>query len=62
MARSLSQLLDDISVIPPGQWNNTEGPEGWYAVCDNKGIIAYFGKGSDAYRFRLSEINRRLNP
>ena len=34
----------------------------WYAVCNDNGIIAYFGKEVDAYRFRLDYINRILNP
>ena len=29
---SLTQLLEEISVHDPTQWENTNGPEGWYAV------------------------------
>lgn len=59
---NLDQLLEDISVLAPGQWDNDEGPVGWYAVCNERGIIAYFGKELDALRFRLSYINGLLNP
>jgi hypothetical protein len=48
-------------VFPPGTWENDEGPKNWYAVANDDGIIAYFGSESDAFRFRLAEINRALN-
>lgn len=59
---TLDQLLQDISVFPPGTWENDEGPENWYAVADTDGIIAYFATENDACRFRLDMINRILNP
>ncbi len=35
----------------------------WYAIIDEeRGIIAYFVDIADAYRFRLTEVNRILNP
>lgn len=37
------------------------GIMGWWAVVDDNGAYAYFGKEEDAFRFRLDEINRRLN-
>ncbi len=37
-------------------------PIGWYFVSNDDGAIAYFASESDACRFRLSEINRKLNP
>lgn len=60
--KSLDDLLDEISVFPPGQWKNSDGPKDWYAVCDENGIVAYFGREVDALHFRLDLINRRLNP
>lgn len=36
--------------------------QGWYAVSNDDGIVAYFGDRDDAYRWRLSMINRDLNP
>ena len=60
--KTLDDLLEDISVMEPHMWENDDGPKGWYAVCDERGIIAYFGDENDAYRFRLDLINRRLNP
>ena len=62
MSTSLDNLLEDISVIDPYEWENENGPVGWFAVCNEEGIIAYFMNETDAYRFRLDLINRRLNP
>ncbi len=59
--KDLDTLLEEWAVLPPGAWVNEEGPTGWYAVANDKGIIAYFGKQADACRFRLAEINRILN-
>lgn len=58
----MNELLDAIAVMAPGMWANEEGPAGWYAVCNEEGIIAYFEDETDAFRFRLDYINRRLNP
>ena len=57
----LSDLLESWSVLPPGQWDNAEGPEGWFAVCNDNAVIAYFADETAAFRFRLAEINRALN-
>ncbi len=62
MNKCLDDLLEEISVMPPGQWENESGPKDWFAVCNDNGIIAYFGKESDAFRFRLDTINLILNP
>jgi hypothetical protein len=59
--RSLDVLLETWDVYGPGVWENCEGPEGWWAVANEDGIVAYFGAESDAFRFRLAEINRALN-
>jgi len=40
---------------------NIQGLLGWFWVCNDEGVYAYFSKESDAFRFRLAEINRRLN-
>lgn len=55
---TLDDLLDEWTVFESGI---TEGPSDWHAVANNDGIVAYFGNISDAYRFRLNEINRILN-
>ena len=60
--RSLDELLDAVSVMAPGLWENDAGPNDWYAVCSDDGIIAYFQHQSAAYRFRLDYINGLLNP
>ena len=60
--KTLDELCDDISVMEPGMWENDQGPDGWFAVTNTDGIIAYFGNERDAFRFRLDYINRILNP
>lgn len=61
--KTLAELLDEVSVLASGQWENDQGPEGWFAVCnDNDGIIAYFYDEALALRFRLDYINAILNP
>ena len=59
---TLEDLLEEVSVMPPGDWTNDDGPDGWFAVCNDHGIIAYFWDEADAFRFRLDYINRILNP
>lgn len=58
---TLEMLLEVWAVMEPGLWENETGPKGWYAVSNDDGIVAYFGKEADAFRFRLAEINRELN-
>lgn len=58
---TLDELLDVWTVMEPGMWENNDGPEDWWAVCNDDGIVAYFGNKSDAYRFRLDRINCTLN-
>ena len=53
---SFNEILDTWQVHEPGDWQNDTGPEGWYAVSNDNGIVAYFGRESDAYRFRWNEI------
>lgn len=59
---SLNALLEDWFVDAPGTWENNTVPQGWWAVSnDDEGIVAYFMREEDAFRFRLAEINRILN-
>lgn len=60
-SKALDELLETWSVYGPGVWENDDGPHGWRAVANDDGIVAYFGTESDAFRFRLAEINRALN-
>ena len=63
--QSLDELLDEISVMGPGQWENELSGSivgEWWAVVNEAGIIAYFGDESQAFFFRLALINARLNP
>jgi hypothetical protein len=59
---SIDELLGKWSVLDPGMWENDQGPEGWFAVCNDDGIVAYFGNETDALRWRLDMINREMNP
>ena len=62
--KDLDDLLDEWQVHSPKCWENELSNtilKDWYAVSNKKGIVAYFGNGKDAFRFRLSEINRKLN-
>ena len=34
--------MDELIVVHlPGEWENEDGPLGWYAVSDSDGIFAY---------------------
>ena len=62
--KDLDDLLDEWWVYSPGGWKNGLSEtilKDQYAVSNNKDIVAYFSNGKDAFRFRLSEINRILN-
>jgi len=61
--KTLEELLDDVSVLFPGDWENESTPTlgDWYAVVNDDGIIAYFGKKEHAFFFRLAYINALLN-
>lgn len=59
---TIEDALEEIDVLPPGTWeNDLQNVFEWYAVANNKGIIAYFGNEDDANRFRMAEANRILN-
>lgn len=59
--KDLEELLEEWSVMEPGAWENETGPKGWYAVSNDDGIVAYFGKEGDAFGFRMYRINQILN-
>lgn len=56
-----SDMVDDFSKGDDMHTLNTLIKD-WYAVVNEEGIIAYFGRENDAFRFRLDYINRKLNP
>ena len=65
---NIFELLDTVSV-ESGEGYEVAGliPKGWYAVsigCPllDDGITACFRRETDAFRFRLDLINRRMNP
>ena len=39
---------DGIQALPPGMWENTEGPADWWAVADDDGIFAYTDEEAQA--------------
>lgn len=59
--KNIEDLLEDISVLDEWENETSEILKGWYAVANEKGIIAYFGDETDAYMFRLDYINKILN-
>lgn len=59
--KNIEDLLEDISVLDEWENETSEILKGWYAVTNEKGIIAYFGDETDAYMFRLDYINKILN-
>ena len=62
--KDIDDLLDEWWVHSPKCLENELSEtilKDWYAVSNKKGIVAYFSNGKDAFRFRLSEINRKLN-
>lgn len=59
---TMDDMLEKWSVLPPGMWDNEDGPKAWFAVCNDDGIKAYFGDEADAFRWRMDMINRELNP
>lgn len=65
--KNLDDLLEVYSVGDVDEYHvetNGDGVKallGWFWVCNDDGIYAYFGKEADAFRFRLAEINRRMN-
>lgn len=68
-ARDLDEWLEEVSVHGPEdrdnavEAGNTGWPDGWWAVSDpDLGIVGYFLRETDAFRFRLDWINRKLNP
>lgn len=58
---TLDHALECWAVHAPGMWENDEGPEGWWAVSNEEGIVAYFPTESEAFWYRLARINRDLN-
>jgi hypothetical protein len=59
---TIEETLEKWQVIAPGQWENEDGPEDWWAVENDNGIVAFFGDEVDANRYRLWMVNRDLNP
>ena len=59
---TLEEALQNWCVDEPDMWENDTGPKGWWAVSNTSGIVAYFDRPDNAYRWRLDMINRDLNP
>jgi hypothetical protein len=58
----LDQLLEFVFVMDPGEFDPEVLGELYAVGTDDDGLIAYFLRKNDAYRFRLDYINRLLNP
>jgi hypothetical protein len=65
--KDLDTLLDEYGVGEVDDDHNESnggklsGILGWWFVVNNDGVYAYFAREELAFRFRLDEINRRLN-
>ena len=62
---TLDEALERWMVHAPmsqGGWENDTGPQEWWAVSNDDGIVAYFGDEMDACRYSLAMVNRDLNP
>ena len=63
--KTLEQWLEDIQIqevdIDLAIINKIPNLVGWFAVVNEEGIIAYFGKEKHAFKFRLDYINNELN-
>lgn len=59
---NLDRALEKWLVLEEAEFRQKpECPEGWWAVVNDEGIIAYFRDEADAFRFRFAEINREMN-
>lgn len=59
--QTLDEMLDRWTVYSPDEWENGEGPKGWWAVAEGSTIVAYICEERDAFRYRLDRINQALN-
>ena len=62
--KDLDYYLENITVEYPLEFppkHEFADLTDWYGVANEEGIIAYFGRESDAFRFRLDYINQLLN-
>ena len=66
--QTLDYWLDNVTVSEVDTYHDEandsklKGILGWFMVCDEDGVNAYFSTESAALRFRLDYINRKLNP
>lgn len=65
MVKDLDYYLQEINVQEVDEelveLNKIPNLVGWFAVVNEEGIIAYFGKEKHAFKFRLDYINNKLN-
>jgi hypothetical protein len=63
---TLDDWLDAVTVREPRinspSYAESGDPNDWWAVSTAYGDLARFRDETDAYRFRLDYINRRMNP
>ena len=62
--KDITYWLDTMTVIEPNTLEPQfdKGPANWFAFRNEDGIVAYFATRDDAFRYRLAEVNRALNP
>ncbi len=55
-------IVENCDEVNDAMRNDPPILPGWFGVSNNDGIIAYFNTEAAAFRHRLAEINRELNP
>lgn len=58
---TLDDAMHEWNVLPVEDDELNVNISDWWAVQSTEGIVAYFADEVTACRFRLAEINRRLN-
>ena len=59
---TIDELYEKWYVSPPGRWNfNGISIDFWSVGNTDEGILAFFKKEADAWRFRKDKIKRILN-
>lgn len=64
---SIDDALGEIQILSPEEKDDAPietqacWPDGWWAVADGNGVVAYFGNEADAAAFRLMQVNTILN-
>lgn len=61
-AKDIQYWLDNMTVFWRIEPELYRGPKGYCSFANEHGIVAYFKEQDDAFRYRIAEVNRALNP